>query len=40
MSGSVGSGDAEAGCRSALAKILPVQRSDYVELFEIMGPCR
>jgi pyruvate,orthophosphate dikinase len=27
----------EAGRRAALAKILPVQRADFVELFEIMG---
>jgi pyruvate,orthophosphate dikinase len=27
----------EAGRRSALARILPVQRRDFVELFEIMG---
>jgi pyruvate,orthophosphate dikinase len=27
----------EAGRRAALAKILPVQRSDFIELFEIMG---
>ena len=27
----------EAGRRAALAKILPFQRSDFVELFEIMG---
>jgi pyruvate,orthophosphate dikinase len=27
----------EAGRRAALAKILPVQRGDFVELFEIMG---
>ena len=27
----------EAGRRSALAKILPVQRADFIELFEVMG---
>ena len=27
----------EAGRRTALAKILPVQRADFIELFEIMG---
>ena len=30
--------DDEAGRRAALAKILPFQRSDFVELFEIMAP--
>ena len=29
--------DSEAGRRSALAKILPMQRQDFVELFEIMA---
>ncbi|MCY0150551.1 pyruvate, phosphate dikinase [Hoeflea sp. G2-23] len=28
--------DAEAGRRAALAKLLPMQRSDFIELFEIM----
>jgi len=28
----------EAGRRAALAKILPMQRQDFVELFKIMGP--
>ena len=30
--------DDEAGRRAALAKILPFQRSDFVELFDIMAP--
>ena len=30
--------DSEAGRRAALAKLLPMQRSDFVELFEIMRP--
>src|SRR5260370_13051710 len=29
--------DDEAGRRAALAKLLPMQRGDFVELFEIMG---
>ncbi|MBX3581224.1 MAG: pyruvate, phosphate dikinase [Rhizobiaceae bacterium] len=29
--------DAEAGRRAALAKLLPMQRSDFIELFEIMA---
>ena len=29
--------DDEAGRRAALAKLLPFQRSDFVELFEIMA---
>ena len=29
--------DNEAGRRAALAKILPMQRADFIELFEIMG---
>ena len=29
--------DDEAGRRAALAKILPMQRADFVELFEIMA---
>ena len=29
--------DSEAGRRAALAKLLPMQRSDFVELFEIMA---
>ena len=30
--------DTEAGRRAALAKLLPMQRADFVELFEIMRP--
>ena len=32
--------DDEKGRRTALAKILPMQRKDFVELFEIMAACR
>ena len=32
--------DDEEGRRAALAKLLPMQREDFVELFEIMAGCR
>ena len=32
--------DDEKARRAALAKLLPMQRDDFVELFEIMRACR